>query len=309
MRTPQPNRPVEPLDNSSCIINDYYQVEPSNFSASLVQWRYERRLELRGLCWDTVNGVPIPDCDLTFSAVPVARSGGHEHDNPGRGRGRIVSPGVSCLPDGSCTEIAGGNTGPDGYFEFDYVSPEEGGQITFTMTGSKTGYVIPPLTATFSIVVYPLHELPQAGTGYLFDASAVHDQHHRWGTSEFNSLWEQVPGRFTALVQRNLPPGTVTPVIQSYGTSLICGGLFDHPGQWTPPHRGHRLGRENDVRHRQMQPQFWGALARAFRDTCVASRPGFERCFDFRVPDERPDDPGSDHWHAAIFEKPIRRQR
>lgn len=157
-------------------------VRPSNFSSRNINGREEFRLLLSAACVDSM-GQRLTDCDIALSIQPVDFSGGHAHNNPGRGAGHLVRPGVSCLPDGTrCADFAGANSGPTGYLDFDYVASEEGGRVDLTLAGSKPGHVITPRTFAIGVVFSGFSELPTIGEGYEFSASTLHDQNHHGNT-------------------------------------------------------------------------------------------------------------------------------
>lgn len=181
-----------------------------------------------------------PNADVTMDFQPVAKSGGHDHDDPSRPKGKfdlnLAAPGI--------------NTGRSGILTVKYTAPEVSGKTKLTLDCK-----LPDGTACIQneefIEVAVTPRLVPLGAGGSYDlvgiggtpgVSSQHNDNH-WVTSSFATklklLAEMYFGKY----------GTESsPKLQYNDMSLESGGLFDVFNDWKPDHHEHRIGISGDMR-------------------------------------------------------------
>lgn len=202
---------------------------------------------------NTLTGQAATNCDITVTILGVGLdSGGHCHDNETKPSGNP--------PTGT---VLTGNTGADGMqFKVMHTWPPVSGMVVIearkTPGGSCPGgsFIV---TEFFNICIRgPDPDLFSAGLEYLGDGpgyertggpdNATRHPSHHFGT----------PAMVAALRNLALDRGAPLfgrPLLGYNDLSLQWGGVFDiededhpRPPNWTPPHCGHRFGRNVDLR-------------------------------------------------------------
>lgn len=185
------------------------------------------------------QGNPVADRDVTFTAEPVANSGGHDH---GGSRPAGAFSGSNIL----FSSPPHGRTGPDGKLAAIYTASKFGGQekimvhvttapsiSTSTLLEVKVpGLVLLPGSANYGKV---------GGTSFHLGPPDSAVDHNHYGATDVISILPSIAIDYAARFQSRS-------VIQYNDISLPSGGLFDVGGQWLPPHDTHRTGREVDIR-------------------------------------------------------------
>ena len=208
----------------------------------------------------------IPNSDITIVYDPVANSGGHQHHDASRPKGRY--------------DPESGNTGSDGFLPVTYTAPEVSGLI-FTVFTCQTPTGVPCRPAFGNVDVSI--DLIAASCGTQVGQKAAHPSNNH-ALPSLQAACTSALSDYTA----RYPGSTLT----YNDMSLQWGGLFDCgantppcPGgaAWQPPHAGHRWGDNADFEH-DFVPV---SRRRVLRD--VIENAGF------RIHDE------GNHWHLTVL--------
>ena len=128
-------------------------------------------LDLVAFCVDLFTGNILPNCDIQFIVSARAGSGGHVH-NTNRPAGMFT-------PDH-------GNTGPSGFLNVTYTSPEASGVTIVNEIGFLNGIPLIPGLFTIGVEIDGLQLA--SGDGLLIDtASNMHDNNNGFANSDMIS--------------------------------------------------------------------------------------------------------------------------
>ncbi|GAB4536926.1 MAG: hypothetical protein Fur0020_05270 [Thermodesulfovibrionia bacterium] len=170
----------------------------------------------------TIRPASYNGCKIDLRVEPVEDSGGHMHDGA-RPHGRIT-PSTITIP--ACTM---------GISTVTYTSSEVSGEegIIAEVNGQRVG------EAMVNVRVPRLVALGGGDTYRLTGGTSTHPNNH-YGTPETNA-------RIRAMARDYFEATGIAIGINDM--SLPLGGLFDIYGNWSPPHKLHRLGKSVDVDH------------------------------------------------------------
>ncbi len=257
-----------------------------------------------------VGGKPLPGCTITVTpsfGTGGIGAAGHPH-NGTRPAGCFRKPEE---PDNVCLEDIGPDprgrtrwivmiravtdvTGANGTYPVVYLAPEPSGHVHFTLTGTDpNGNPLPPTTASqdVQIAAAPLTGLPASGDGFVMEPGTTHPENN-FALPTVTAALMQIPVDFRDLLVEQGIPVEQVPTLRYTSLNLPQGGIFDLGENWRPPrHVSHRLGTEADLGLRNI-PRL-----RVIRNTLVDAI--YNNGFDMPVPGERPQDPGSNHWHLV----------
>ena len=254
-----------------------------------------------------VGGKPTQGCSITVTpsfGTGGIGAAGHPH-SASRPTGCFRKP---AEPNSVCLEDIGRDsrgrtrwvvmtlavvdvTGPNGTFPVVYIAPEPSGHVHFTLTGTDPNEN-PIAPRTFSqdvqIAAAPLTDLPASGDGFVMEPGTTHPQNN-FALSTVVTALQAIPVKFREeLLKRGVSLDEV-PTLRYTSLNLPQGGIFDLINNWRPDHVSHRSGRDADLGLRDIQRRFRDALETAIRNSG----------FSMPVPGERPEDPGSNHWHLV----------
>jgi len=184
------------------------------------------------------NDKIVPNARVQLQVNPVAKSGGHDHDDANRPKGSLGGPAPTAY-------IVEGNTGQNG-FSFTFTAPEVAGdyKIIAKCTDGKNC----PQQGADTVWVGLKGLIPlQPLSVYVLIAPNADDFHPN--NHFMSSLGSERLAVLAALYNGKFPND---PVLYLNDASLERGGLFDISAKrgspWTAPHRAHRLGTNIDVR-------------------------------------------------------------
>jgi hypothetical protein len=173
---------------------------------------------------------PIANHPVSLSAEAVLNSGGHIHN----GNRPIGVFGAKS-----------GRTGSDGKFTTLYTATAFGGEERITAKSDEVPNL--DISVDLDVRVKGLVEL-SGGTNYsLVGQTSTHPNNHYGIKRTINaliSIANQYASRF---------PGQR---LYYNDISLVKGGLFDIKGNWKPPHKTHREGKNVDVRIPRYEIEF-----------------------------------------------------
>jgi len=247
--------PLNGLPESSTTLNS---IEPGK-DTSLVAQVYDQNNQL------------VPNVGVQIEADVVMKSGGHEHHDSQRPKGKL---------NGQDPPIITGNTGASGFsFTFNAPAPAGDHTLTATCTGGKNCTQQGPDRVW--VGVKDLVPLYGATLYALVGSDAYHpDNHYLTSSAQSQVMW------LVQLYRQRYPND---PVLHLNDASLERGGLFDiqYPGRgttwWTPPHKTHRFGVEIDIRANSLSGAipatnfkvFEGFVKRVGASTCPSAGPGY----------------------------------
>lgn len=181
------------------------------------------------------DGRPKSGSAIRLSLEVVANSGGHDHHDANRPKGRLSS--------------SSGTTDANGEFKFTFQAPEVSGihTIKATCTGCSN-------EATHEIKVkvpdlVPINPNPrrQANGSFAYALTSVDNIHQGSARYHVGQYWLTKDARdsLEELIDAFNDFGWGTVALND--ASLIWGGVYDINGNWRNPHRGHRTGEEIDI--------------------------------------------------------------
>lgn len=173
------------------------------------------------------NGVPLLNKPVALTALATEGTAGHSHTGS--------KPAGDFLPEGGSTRQV--NTGASGIYTATYLAPDPSGPVTIRGTS-------PGATTTNKTIVVRIPGLVQYLPAAHYDTTGGTQTHpytvnHYADPSHLAKLGV-IADRFYAKFGLR---------IKFNDSSLPLGGLFDvGAGAWLTPHKGHREGRNTDVK-------------------------------------------------------------
>ena len=183
---------------------------------------------------------PKTPVDVIISLTVEPTSGGHDHGDHTRTRGKIA--GTECQSDDTCQTLT---TDSNGIVNFDFTSPEASGKHTVTVTCDKCSNGD---SKEVEVKVAGLKPIPPSGLYALYetDGSVIgavknrHESNHYLTPTAANKLL------VIAINYHHQYPND--PVLHINDASLMWGGKFDIYGTWKGKHAEHRRGSVVDIR-------------------------------------------------------------
>ena len=174
------------------------------------------------------SAITHPDATLEFIEFgPVAYSGGHDHDDNNRPKGRLEVGAVST----------------DGSIRVVFTPPEVSGKITFKIKATtQNSRVCSSSTQTIDVKIGRLEVLGSSPDYDLVGAKTGKHVDTHYGTVAFNEKL-----RSLARAYANKYPGSK---LEYNDMSLVFGGRFDYKipeKTWQKPHAEHELGKNVDL--------------------------------------------------------------
>lgn len=236
------------------------------------------------------TGATVPNCVITLSWSVRARSGGHLHNTdrpPGifTTRNGVTGGSTDPGPPGTLTD----SSGSAGVLEFTYTSPQASGITDYTASGLAVvdGKTVLFGPASFTIGVQVGGLQLASGDGLQVNAASdMHGNNNGYATPVTIAALQRMAQIFAANLTKL---GKPVPPVRVNALSLPQGGHFDFKVEWQTPHRSHRFGKEADIRiwltNEQREKLAWAL---------------YKAGFSTPVPNERPQDPASSHWHLRM---------
>lgn len=188
---------------------------------------------------------PKTPVTLNVSLRVDPTSGGHNHGNSTRPRGKIS--GTECNTDETCW-----TTSSSGTSTFSFNAPEASGKHFITVSCDRCKNALPPKQV--SVMVKGLEPIPDS-TFYVFVGGGKtklhHNNHYLTPTASARLLKiaidYQMQQQFNVL---NWRTNTLVapPLLHVNDASLEWGGRFDISGNWSSPHNEHMRGTTVDLR-------------------------------------------------------------
>ena len=182
------------------------------------------------------GGQPKAGVVVTFTVDVTTKSGGHEHHDPVR-------------PKGTLSKFSG-TTDANGEVKLSFTATELAGIHTIKAICSSCSNT--EATREIQVKVPDLiaisPETPRNADGtFLYALTSVDPIHAGNGRYHRNQyfLTQQSLINLTQLISEFASAGWGTVALND--ASLYWGGVYDIEGNWGPPHRGHRDGREIDI--------------------------------------------------------------
>jgi hypothetical protein len=292
IRVEQQQTQPQPLDLlPSCVQNADACMAPSVQSPEsedpgCISPQQLQQTKLLAFCFDPFTGQPIPNVTIQLTLQAEDGTGGHLHTDPGR-------------PTGSFDPASGLVDPTDNFLHTVYTSPDVCGLVDATISGTlQDGTPCFPTTSVFGIETQGLAAIPFSGLGFATTPSVGHDSNNVYANPSVATNLQRLPVAFDILAQALITVGFIPP--QSIPTltytslSLLYGGLFDVAttgnsiqNPWHPPHCGHRLGTNADLRIQNIPAQFRPALIQSI----------LESHFIMPVRIESPSNANANHWH------------
>jgi hypothetical protein len=287
--TPSTQQPLLPLAAfPSCEQNATFCVPPSTLNVCSGTTPAPQQTQFFAFCFDPSTGQPLPGVTIQISVKAEDGTGAHLHTDPNR-------------PAGDFNPSSGLVSSANNLLATMYTSPDVSGIIDATISGTLSDGVTPCTPATYQIGVETqgLAAIPFSGSGYTTVPSTGHDNSNVYANPSVATNLQNMPVSFDTLVQALMtaglvPPQTI-PTLTYTSISLTYGGLFDVDqlntgtitNPWNPPHCGHRLGTNADLRIRNVPAQLRPALIQSILDSH----------FTMPVRAENPSNPTATHWH------------
>lgn len=281
-------QPILPLAAfPSCEQNAAFCVPPSTLNVCTGNTPQPQQTQFEAFCYDPSTGQPIPGVTIQISVQAEDGTGGHLHTDPNRPAGNF--------------NPASGVVSSNNLLTTIYTSPDVSGIIDATISGTLPDGVTPCTPATYPIGVETqgLSAIPLTGSGYATTPSTGHDNNNVFANPSVATNLQRLPFAFDILAQAIMnagfiPPQTI-PTLTYTSLSLTYGGLFDVDqtgsgtitNPWNPPHCGHRLGTNADLRIYNIPAQFRPALIQSILDSH----------FTMPVRAESPSYANATHWH------------
>jgi hypothetical protein len=168
-------------------------------------------------------GTKLPGRIVVLTALPTDRTAGHKHTN------------TSSKPAGGF-DVPQISTGSSGEATVWYTAPDVSGPIFIKGRSSGVGSV----QVQVQIAVPDLSEYSSAIGALMVGDNPAHPRNH-YATSDHTAALTELVRRYSAMFPDSAQ-------LKINDTSLELGGLFDVDSAWTPPHQGHRRGRNTDIR-------------------------------------------------------------
>lgn len=188
---------------------------------------------------NTQTNLPQAGVQVKFSVDVKARTGGHNHDDASRPKGKLLD----CRYPYSEVDSTICITQLDGKATATFSAPIVSGTHTITATcvsPACTG----PASGDINVKVDGLETIP-ASQFYTFIGTAdKHSDNHYLTPDAASQLW-----RLAATYYFMNRQDTSVPLLHLNDASLVWGGKFDVAGHWTSgAHAGHRRGAVIDIR-------------------------------------------------------------
>ena len=193
-------------------------------------------VELTAKVIQSQNGNPKPGETLNFYVGVTPNSGGHEHHDINRPKGKLSA--------------VQGTTDPNGEIKLTFTAPEVSGIHTVKATCATCSNS--PAAKEIQVKVPDLVPIspnsPRNADGSLVYALTSVDTLHagegRYHKNQYY-LTEQAQQNLFGLITSFAAAGWGTVALND--ASLYWGGRYDIKGNWGGSHRGHRDGREIDI--------------------------------------------------------------
>jgi hypothetical protein len=173
---------------------------------------------------------PVAGMPVELRVEPVPNSGGHDHHEASRPRGRLSA--------------TSGVTGADGKFTTEYTASEIAGVEEVIARSPQAGEEV---KARIEVKVEGLVALG-SGSDHIITMHTSPDAEQRHAVIHTNHGNPNVVERVRTAVLKYAQEIALTndTFLAALDMSLPLGGLFDIGGNWQPPHQWHRLGRSID---------------------------------------------------------------
>ena len=182
------------------------------------------------------GSAPAPGVSVGFSVEVTPNSGGHEHHDINRPKGKLSA--------------VQGTTDANGEVKLTFTAPEVAGIHTIKATCATCSNS--PAAKEIQVKVpdlLPISPNPPQNTdgSYVYALTSVDGIHAGEGRYHKNQyyLTAQARQNLRALIDSFAAAGWGTVALND--ASLYWGGRYDIKGNWGDPHQGHRDGREIDI--------------------------------------------------------------
>ena len=184
----------------------------------------------------TTNGQPKVGLPISFAVEVTPNSGGHEHHDINRPKGKLSA--------------VQGTTDANGEVKLTFTAPEVAGIHTVKATCATCSNTSASREIQVKVPdLVPISPSPpvNADGSYAYALTSVDGIHAGAGRYHKNqySLSAQARQNLRALIDSFAAAGWGTVALND--ASLYWGGRYDINGDWIAPHRGHRDGREIDI--------------------------------------------------------------
>jgi hypothetical protein len=285
---------ASPAGNDPPTATSTFEMSPSVVSSGVAPYGVgPQTLSLRLACLKPTGEV-VRDCDVALAWNAQARSGGHVHDT-NRPPGAVETEhgvGGGTTGPGPAPRLADG-TGPSGILGLAYTAPEASGLTSLVATGSAVVDGVrlssDPMTFTIRVRHGGLAAIAAPGVQVKLKSS-MHGTNNGNGTPALGGALAEAASRFAQQLAAVGVPAAQVPAIRVTAISLPDGGLFDFSIEWSPPHRGHRLGTDADIGMAGLTFQQKKALAIAVHQAGLQTP----------VLAESPSMPAANHWHVSL---------
>jgi hypothetical protein len=188
---------------------------------------------------------PKTPVDVIISLTVEPTSGGHDHGDHTRTRGKIA--GTECQSDDTCQTLT---TDSNGIVNFDFTPPEASGKHTVTVTCDRCSNSD---SKEVEVKVAGLEPMPVSILYSFIGKTNAHSDNHYLKPEALSVLWRialayQFEQQFKLQDPVTGQFNVIPPPLHVNDASLKLGGLFDISGKWTSPHIEHRRGTVVDVR-------------------------------------------------------------
>ena len=179
---------------------------------------------------------PQVGVSVSFSVDVTAKSGGHDHHDANRPKGKI--------------SITQGTTDSNGEVKLIFTAPELAG--IHTIKASCQNCTNSPASQEIQVKIpdlLPISPNPprNADGSYVYALTSVDNIHAGNGRYHKDQYWltEQALQNLSALIESFSAAGWGTVALND--ASMYWGGRYDITGNWAGSHQGHRDGREIDI--------------------------------------------------------------
>lgn len=188
---------------------------------------------------NTQTNLPIPGVQVKFSVDVKAKTGGHDHDDAQRPKGKLLD----CRYPYSEVDTTVCITQLDGKATVTFKAPIVSGTHTITATCVSPACTGPAL-GDINVRVNELEGIMGSPFYAFIGATGQHTDNHYLTPDAASQLW-----RLAATYYFMNWQDTSVPLLHLNDASLVWGGKFDVAGQWTSgDHTGHRRGTVIDIR-------------------------------------------------------------
>ena len=184
----------------------------------------------------TSGGSPKPGATISFAVEVTPNSGGHQHHDIARPKGKLSA--------------VQGTTDANGEVKLTFTAPEVAGIHTIKATCATCSNTSASREIQVKVPdLVPISPSPpvNADGSYAYALTSVDGIHAGQGRYHKNQyyLTAQARQNLRALIDSFAAAGWGTVALND--ASLYWGGRYDINGDWIAPHRGHRDGREIDI--------------------------------------------------------------